>query len=182
MSTNSLNAVLTRQAQVAEDRPRTSTRLLTGGDRPGVRASRCDGSTDDFGQAAVLRTHGREPLAVHVQRPSQAENQTQSRVDLPQFLETEMSGRVSQALRIYCGGLFGQHPGGAPVDGDLRTEGGGAGRSRRGCNQPGGQGEQVGLDDDGVADPRLLVAACAAGGAQAEDLTTHARSPCPEGL
>ena len=67
---------------------------------------------------------------------SQAEYQSQRGVDLAQFIEAEVPGRLSQALRIHSTGLLSQHPGQAAVDDDFRTEGGRACRGGRRCDQP----------------------------------------------
>src|SRR2546421_2091070 len=74
------------------------------------------------------------------------------------FTLGEVADEVSQPLGVHRGGLLDEDQGGLTVDLDLRTEAGGprAGRGRR--YEPGGERQEVGLDDDRIPVSALLMA------------------------
>jgi len=103
---------------------------------------------------------------------SETEDEYESLVDGTKLACLQAAGGEAEALRIDDRRLLDEDARLLSFESDGRAEARRPGAGRSGCNQNGAEVEElVGLDDDGIASPALLVPAPTARRRQAEDLT-----------
>jgi hypothetical protein len=100
----------------------------------------------------------------------ETEDEHQGRVDGAKLVRVEAPGGATEALRIDDGRLLDKDPRFLPREGDCGPKARWAGIRRRGRDEDGAQVEElIGLDDDRIASPPLLVATSASRRWQPED-------------
>jgi hypothetical protein len=106
--------------------------------------------------------------------PSEPEDEHQSFVDGADLARVEAPGGATKALRIDDCRLLDEDACFLTLEGDCRTEARRAGTRRRGRDEDRAEVEElVGLDNDRVASPALLVAERASRRRETEDLAAN---------
>ncbi len=96
-------------------------------------------------------------IAIHPPLPSDEQDEPERGVDPAEFVEAELTDFDAEPAGVHRGGLLGKNKRREPADSDFWPKGGRSGGRGGWGHQPGREGEQVGLNDDGIAVAELLV-------------------------